>query len=228
MNEKPEMLMWRNEHSDEWYWICRKHQEGTHQFALDKLDQYCLSKSAKLSKYLPPANEVWGNVLFSHVFTCSQGGLCQWGSLSRGVSVQEVCLGVSVWVCLCPGGLCPERSLSRGSLSGVSLTETPLNRDPPQTETSLKSGRYAFYWNAFFWNVARSSSNLIRSVTLILYVYVITVKCPGKDFNYCKNGGTLDPNRCTCHCDSTWVGQRCEKYGKYKNHIWLKNSHKWL
>ena len=53
------------------------------------------------------------------------------GSMSRGVSVQGG---------LCPGGLSPGESLSRG---------TSVDRDPPGT---VKSGRYASYWNAFLYN----------------------------------------------------------------------------
>ena len=105
------------------------------------------------------------------------GGLCPrvgvsvqgWGSLSKGgVSVQGrgslskgggLCprKGVSVW-----GNLCPEESLSRclcpgvpvqrgvfvqgvfvlgGLCPGVSVRETP---------STVKSGRYTSYWNAFF------------------------------------------------------------------------------
>ena len=74
-----------------------------------------------LSLFLPPANEVWGKVMFS--LECHsdprgvsiQGGLCSvWGSLSRGVSIGDLCRGVSVG-----------RSLSRGLCLGVSIGETP-------------------------------------------------------------------------------------------------------
>ena len=86
--------------------------------------------------FLPPANEDWGKVIFSQASVCARGGVfvqgegvyVQWGglcpvggSLSRGVSVQ----GVSVQEGLCPGGLC---------------------QGDPRT---VKSGRYASYWNAF-------------------------------------------------------------------------------
>ena len=57
----------------------------------------------------------------------------------------------------------------------------------------------------------------LTSIILFLLssnILYLIEKCPGKDFNYCKNGGTLDPNTCRCRCDSTWIGQRCEKYGK--------------
>ena len=80
---------------------------------------------------------------FTFVCLCMKGGLCQGRSLSRGVSVQRVSVqGVSVKGCLCRGDLCPVGFRSSGSLSnGVSVRETP----PP----TVKSGQYAFFWNAF-------------------------------------------------------------------------------
>ena len=47
-----------------------------------------------LYEFLPTANEVCGKVLFSHVFVCSDGGLCPRGSLSRGVSVRKIVPGM--------------------------------------------------------------------------------------------------------------------------------------
>ena len=41
-------------------------------------------------------------------------------------------------LCLCPEGLCPRGSLSKGE-GGL------CQANPP----TIKSGRYAFYWNAF-------------------------------------------------------------------------------
>ena len=35
--------------------------------------------------YLPPANEVWGKVMFSKVFVCLQGSA--WGEVSLGVCI---------------------------------------------------------------------------------------------------------------------------------------------
>ena len=94
---------------------------------------------------LLPAKDVWGNVLFLHLFVCSLGSLydvtsclAAWCHVpSRGVSVLDslcpggLCLGVCVQGSLCPGvsvwGFWPEvsvwGSLSRGlclkgSLSG--------------------------------------------------------------------------------------------------------------
>ena len=85
-------------------------------------------------------------VMFSQMFVCprGEGGLClnPEGSLSRGVSVQ----GVSVQGSLCPGGLHPGWSLSRGvsvrdlcpggvsvrgSLYKGSLSGGSLSRGPP-------------------------------------------------------------------------------------------------
>ena len=50
------------------------------------------------STFLPPAKEVWGNVIFLQASVCPQGCLCP------GVSDQEVS---DQWG-LCRGGLCPE------------------------------------------------------------------------------------------------------------------------
>ena len=104
-------------------------------------------------KYLYRPQTKFAKVMFSQVFVCPQGGvsvsvrgclhpgglcpgggLCPWGSLSRGVSVQE--------------GLCLVGSLSR--VGGVSVRETPLNRNLLRTVTS---GRYASYWNAFLFTL---------------------------------------------------------------------------
>ena len=55
-----------------------------------------------------------------------KGGLCPGGSLSRDVSVQRVSVqAVSAWGISVQGGLC---------------------QGDPRT---VKSGQYAFYWNAF-------------------------------------------------------------------------------
>ena len=110
-------------------------------------------------KYLPPANEVWGKVMFytpvchsvhrgvsvpayitGHMTgvslsrrgcLCPGGGLCPGGSLSRGVWLQEVSVGrVIVQWGLCLGGLC------QGDLP---------ERDP----CTVMSGRYASYWMHF-------------------------------------------------------------------------------
>ena len=54
--------------------------------------------------FLPPANDVWGKVLFLHEFVCSQGVSvlgCAYVKETREVSVQEF------FVRETPGGLCP-------------------------------------------------------------------------------------------------------------------------
>ena len=89
--------------------------------------------------YLPPANEVWGKVIFSQVFFHPRGGggLCMM-SLPVWLSVLMFLLGGSLtrvpcsfWGVSVQGGLCPWRSLCRRGM------ETP----PP----NQKSGRYASY-----------------------------------------------------------------------------------
>ena len=80
------------------------------------------------------------------------GGVSIWGSLCRRVSVQrglcpgDLCLGG-----LCPGGLCPGGLCLGGLCSGGSLSGRSLSRGLSVRETSytVKSGRYASYWNAF-------------------------------------------------------------------------------
>ena len=67
-----------------------------------------------LSGSLPPANEVWGKVMFSEAFFCPQRGPLSRGSLSRGVSVQGG---------LYPGGLCPRGVSVWGGVS--------VQGDPP-------------------------------------------------------------------------------------------------
>ena len=94
----------------------------------------------KCKSELPPANEVWGKVMFLHLcvmqFTgggvsvpaCITGHMTR-GSLSGGISVQGGSLsGGSLskgGLCpggLCSGGFCPVRSQSRGvSVQGVSV-----------------------------------------------------------------------------------------------------------
>ena len=73
---------------------------------------------------------------------CPGGGGSIWGSLSGVVSVQM--------------GPCPEGTLSRGSLSGGSLSGGSLSRGVSVRETprTVKSGRYASYWNAYLLFIA--------------------------------------------------------------------------
>ena len=83
-----------------------------------------------LSKLLPPANEVWGKVMFLHLCVILFTG----GSASEGVCIQ--------------GGLHPGGSASRGSAS----EGEGVGQIPPQIGyygTRSTSGWYASYWNAF-------------------------------------------------------------------------------
>ena len=84
---------------------------------------------------LPPANEVWGKVMFLHMSVILSTG---WrGSLYDVTSLSHVPSGGSLSMAPC---------YFRGSLSreGLCPGETP-DRDPPLQ----KSGWYASYWNAF-------------------------------------------------------------------------------
>ena len=88
----------------------------------------------RIATSLPPANEVWGKVMFyTCVSLCSQGeSLCP--SMHHRSHDREG---------LCPGGLCPGRSLTRGvsvwggalsrgrSLSGGGLSGRPRTETPP-------------------------------------------------------------------------------------------------
>ena len=105
------------------------------------------------------------------------------GSLFRGVSAWGSVQGwgISIWGRgLCPGVLCPRRSLSRGSLSRGSLSKEVSVQGvsiqsglclvgvgglcprvgvsvqgglSPGTPRTVKSGRYASYWNAFLFSI---------------------------------------------------------------------------
>ena len=72
-----------------------------------------------------------------------QGGFLSGGLCPGGVSVQR--------------GPCPEGSLSRGvSVWGVSVHGGSLSRGVSVRETprTVKSGRYASYWNAYLLFIA--------------------------------------------------------------------------
>ena len=90
------------------------------------------------NKLLPPANEVWGKVMFLHmsvILSTGGGGLCMMSlpvQLPGPMFLPED---------LCPEGTLPEGSLFRGSCQGYHP-----DRDPPHMG---KSGRYTSYWNAF-------------------------------------------------------------------------------
>ena len=74
------------------------------------------------------------------------GGLCPGGVSIQGVSVWGLCMGVSVWVWFLSGSLCPGGGLCQG-------------------DGTIKSGRYASYWNVFLFilikgQIARQLTNL--------------------------------------------------------------------
>ena len=84
-------------------------------------------------KFLPPANEVWGKVIFLHLsvilFTVGEGGLPQ-GMLGFAPP--------------------PEQTPHPGSRHPLEQTH-PWSRHPPCSacwEIRSTSGRYASYWNA--------------------------------------------------------------------------------
>ena len=94
-----------------------------------------------LPVFLPPANEVCEGNVFTGVCLSTGGMGLGEGSLSRG----SLWPGVSVQG---PGGLCPGHSLSE--------------RPPSHT---VKSGRYASYWNAFLYPL-QTVAEVSRTVTL--------------------------------------------------------------
>ena len=122
---------------------------------------------------LPPANEVWGKVLFLHLFVC-QGGLCMtslpvWlpgpmfllGSLCLWYHVPSggLCQGDRG---LCPGNFCPGVSLSiRISLGGGALSRGSVSG---RICCTVKSVQYTSYWNAFLF------------LTLLEYVVMHSLK----------------------------------------------------
>ena len=111
-------------------------------------------------EFLPPANEVWGKVIFSEasvILSGGGGGFCM-SSLPVWLPGPMFSLGV-----LCPwphvpfggslsGGLCLEKSLFRGCLSRGCLSRGCFCRETP-LPTNQKSRRYASYWNAFLFVV---------------------------------------------------------------------------
>ena len=118
------------------------------------------------AEFVTAGNSSCGKVMFSQA--CAKNSVhgegvsvpaCTTGHMTReGVPVQGgLCPGG-----LCPGGLCPSGSLSRsvffhrGPLSGggvsvqgegLCLRGSLLERPP--TSCTVKSRRYASYWNAF-------------------------------------------------------------------------------
>ena len=105
---------------------------------------------------LPPANEVWGKVIFSQASVILYTGE---GSLSgRGWSVQGgLCLEAS----LSREGLCPGEGLSPG---GISVWGVSVQGGIPR-ESQSQSGQYASYWNAFLLAFIYKQWKLTKGVT---------------------------------------------------------------
>ena len=125
--------------------------------------------------FLPPANEIWGKVMFSQVFVCPQGvsvPACITDDMTRwGVSVQGgLCPGrVSVQVGSMPGGgglypgegvLCPVVSVQGGLYPGGLCQGGPHGRKPPYSNKRaarillecisvyyIKVNKFSFRWN---------------------------------------------------------------------------------
>ena len=75
-----------------------------------------------------------GNVFTGVFLSVHRGGLCMMSFLVWLPGPMYI-RGVSVW--------------SHVPSVWVSLTETPMDRDPPRDPPTAKSGHYAYYWNAF-------------------------------------------------------------------------------
>ena len=94
----------------------------------------------QVTPLLPPANEVWGKVIFSE--TCVKNSVHRGGACSRGMVPAP-------------------RS---GAWSGGCLVLGVPGRDPPN---GYCCGRYASYWNAFLFSMrteSQASSQSCRSV----------------------------------------------------------------
>ena len=120
--------------------------------------------------FLPPANEVWGKIIFLHLcvilFTVGGGGsLCpsmhhrshekrgslSRGSLSMGVSRRSLSMGVSVKGVFVQGASVCGVSVKGISIQGGGICPGEGLCLDPQTETPhiVTSGWHASYWNAF-------------------------------------------------------------------------------
>ena len=127
---------------------------------------------------LPPANKVWGKVLFSQASFCPQGGLfpsrisvqgglcpgslclgglCTGGFCLRGFWPWGLCQGGLISGSLCPGdhcagGLCPGGLCPGGFCLGVSVQGVAVKVDPPgqRSHCAVKNRWYASYWNAVY------------------------------------------------------------------------------
>ena len=89
---------------------------------------------------LPPANEVWGKVMFSQVFVCAQGMCLPLGPGGVYLSLGGVPLGLGVSLGMC--GVC----LWVWGCSHLLETHTSWTTPPPPPRSS--SGQYTSYWIA--------------------------------------------------------------------------------
>ena len=101
----------------------------------------------RLFLFLPPANEVWGKVIFLHLFvilfTGEGGCLVLGGAWSGGSGPRGAWSGAGAWSGgdLVLGGMLKGRVWSRG---------VPAPRGPGgDSPDGYCCGRYASYWNAF-------------------------------------------------------------------------------
>ena len=87
---------------------------------------------------LPPANEVWGKVIFSVVFVILSMGVSVWCHFLSSCLVPCSFWGSSLLLVPC-------------YLQGVSVRGVSFCQGDPPTENphTVKSGRYVSYWNAF-------------------------------------------------------------------------------
>ena len=130
----------------------------------------------KAALFLPPANEVWGKVMFLHLsvilFTRGGGGLV-WSHFLSGCLIP-----CSFW----GGGLHPRRGGSpfRGGVSIQRGYDTT-----PQLVLSLsgshQSGRYVSYWNSYLFLHCSRSTYFIQWYWLRETIQILSSfdNCPG-------------------------------------------------
>ena len=126
---------------------------------------WSIGDATHLSYSLPPANEVWGKVMFLHLFVSLFTGegvgfpACITGDMTRGV-----CIGGGV-----AGGF--PASNTCHMTEGVSIQGRWVDPHPKIHGIRSTSGRYAFYWNAFLFGLLRNLSYLIRGISLTTSQY---------------------------------------------------------
>ena len=136
-------------------------------------------------KFLPPANEVWGKVMFLPAATkLGQGnvftGVCD--SVNREGGLPQCMLGYhSPWEQTPPPGSrhthTPRTRLPPWEQTHPLRDQTPLGADTPWSRPSLStSGRYASYWNAFLLHL--SVSHAIHKGEKVLWCYFLLWTVP--------------------------------------------------